>query len=72
MAQDSAVNGRATLRDIMQLQHDTQNELKEIRKDVAAIRALSTKNTAIIAVLVSLLVSVVGTVTSALIIKGVF
>lgn len=68
---DSTVNGRATLRDIMQVQHLTNCELKEIRKDIAVIRAQSTRNTAIIAILVSLVTSLI-TGTLLYFVKGLF
>ena len=70
MAQETTANGRATLRDIMQVQHDTNAELKEIQKDIAAIRVQSTRNTAVIAILVSLVTTIVtGFIFQAL--KGV-
>lgn len=55
----------------MQVQHLTNCELKEIRKDIAVIRAQSTRNTAIIAILVSLVTSLI-TGTLLYFVKGLF
>ena len=55
MAQEPETNGRATIRDLMSMQQRFDDKLDNVQADVTKIKIQSSRNTAIIAVLVSII-----------------
>ena len=58
----TTTNGRATLRDIMELQQDMNDQLKDIRDDITALKVQNAKTSAIVALIVSGLTTVLVSV----------
>lgn len=52
-------NGRATLRDILELQNLMHSKVEEIRNDLVCLKIQNAKNTAAVAGIVSILTSVI-------------